>query len=161
MQSPILLIAPATTSDAIIRSVQEELKAPSLTVSSRREGLVILRRQQVSLIVLDDSLSESDPFTADILFQTSGAAPLLEISFSRQSAAKIARQVRSTLSRQRDYQARAERAAKELLKRELRASLSGILLGSELALREARPEQRPTLRELVDLAGGLRDQLQF
>ena len=53
----------------------------------------------------------------------------------------------------------AHTAATATLHSELNATLAGVLLESELALRDASPLQAPRLRHLVQLAGDLRDRL--
>lgn len=159
MQSPILLIAPEAASIVITDALCHELNLPSVRASNRRTGLAALRRGEYSLVLLDEGLAEANPVATDILFQNAGTAPVLEINFARSGPARIVRQVRSALHRRAQDQARARAAATESLQSELRASLSGLLLESELALREAGPEQVPKLRQLVRLADDLRNRL--
>jgi hypothetical protein len=75
------------------------------------------------------------------------------------SAERIVRQVRSALLRHRRERSEAAAAAAEKLENELGAALAGILLESQLALREASPTQQPKLRHVVELASTLRDRL--
>ena len=55
--------------------------------------------------------------------------------------------------------ATARTAAAAALQSELNTVLAGVLLESQLALRDANPAQTPRLRHLVQLAGDLRDRL--
>ena len=65
-------------------------------------------------------------------------------------------------SRSRRHAAIARRAATAEIENDLRTSVTGLLLESELALREPAipPSLAPKLRHLVELAGDLRDRLQ-
>jgi signal transduction histidine kinase len=159
MSSPILLIAPDTASIVITDALCRELNLPSVRTSNRRAGLAALRRGEYALVLLDEGLADTNAVATDILFQNAGVTPVLEINFALAGVARIVRQVRAALHRRTQEQARARAAATESLQSELRASLSGLLLESQLALRDAAPEQEPKLRHLVRLAGDLRDRL--
>lgn len=159
MQSTILLISPEAGGQAIADALRQELNAVVTRLSSRRAGLATLRRSQFSLILLDEALAEADPRVTDLLFQNAGAAPVLEIGMARVPAVRVVRQARTALQRRAADERRAREMAAASLEAELRASLSGLLLESQLALREALPEQAPKLRHLVQLAGNLRERL--
>lgn len=159
MPSPILLIAPEAASLVVTEVLHRELNLPAVHKSNRRAGLAALRRGEYSLVLIDESLSERDPTGADLLFQNAGAAPVIEMNLAAAGPARIVRHARAALRRRAQDEARARVAAAASLENELRASLSGLLLESQLALRAARPEQAPKLRTLVQLAGDLRDRL--
>ena len=159
LPSPILLIAPELDFGPIVATLKDKLNAEVVVVSNRRAGLAALRRREFSLVLMDDSLEEADPHTLDILFQNSGIAPVRELDFQRLGPSRIVSEARATLNKKEVYLTRANLAAKERLKSELRGSLAALLLKSELVLREARPELRPKVKELVELADALRDVL--
>ncbi|HEX4154847.1 MAG TPA: hypothetical protein VHY48_04470 [Acidobacteriaceae bacterium] len=159
MQSPILLIAPGPASLVITDALRRELNLPAVRTSNRRAGLAALRRGEYSLVLLDESLAETNAAATDVLVQNAGDAPVLEMNLAQSGPTRIVRQVRAALHRRAQEQTRARAAATESLEGELRASLSGLLLESELALRDAPPEQAPKLKQLVRLAGDLRDRL--
>jgi hypothetical protein len=155
----ILLIAPESASLRVAASLRTELEATLDVAINRRAGLALLRRNEYSLVLLEEIFAAADPEAADTLYQNAGSDPVLELNFAITGAPRIVRQVRSALARRAQDQARAHAVAALLLQRELNASLSGLLLESQLALRAASPEQAPKLRHLVELAGDLRDRL--
>jgi signal transduction histidine kinase len=159
MSSPILLIAPDAAALVLSDVLRGALNLPCVHTSNRRSGLAALRRGEYALVLLDEGLADADPIATELLFQNCGAAPVLEIDFAIAGPERIVRQVRSALRRRAQDEARARIAAAASLQSELRASLSGLLLESQLALREAPPEQAPKLRHLVELAGDLRNRL--
>jgi hypothetical protein len=63
------------------------------------------------------------------------------------------------LQRRASDLAQAEAAATQNLHGELNATLAGLLLESQLALRAATPALEPKLRHVVSLASDLRDRL--
>jgi signal transduction histidine kinase len=159
MSQLILLIAPEVAAHPVAAALRSELDAAVEIACNRRAGLAALRRAEYALVVLDENLAAANPGAADLLYQNALSAPVLEINFVISSAARIVRQARSTMARSAHDRAQARVAAAATLQSELSASLTGLLLESQLALRAARPDQASKLRHVVQLAGNLRDRL--
>ena len=159
MPPTILLIAPEPAALPVADDLRRDLRADVETATNRRSALALLRRRDFTLILIDESVATADAASADLIYQNAGGALAVELNFALSSAARIVRQARAALSRQSQERIQARAAAAAELQSELNATLSGILLESELALREATPEQAPRLRHLVQLAGELRDRL--
>lgn len=159
MQNPLLVISPDVSSTTLVEVLRQEVNLPVSRASSRRGGLAMLRRGQYALVLLDEALLDTDALSTDLLFQNAGAAPVVEVDIAATSPARIVRQVRSALQRRAQDEKKAQEAAAASLQAELRGLLSGLLLESQLALREARPEQAPKLRQLVQMADDLRNRL--
>jgi signal transduction histidine kinase len=154
----ILLIAPESAAEPIAEALRADLHAEVQITPSRRAALTLLRRNDFALILIDESLSSPDG-TTDLLYQDAGSALILELNLALSSAARIVRQARSALTRRAQELSTAHTVATAILHSELNTALAGVLLESELALREASPLQAPRLRHLVQLAGDLRDRL--
>jgi hypothetical protein len=161
MPHAILIIAPTLAAEPIADALRSDLDAAVEIAPQRRAGLAALRRSEFSLVLLEESLAELDPRAADLLYQNSATAPVLEINFVISRAPRIVRQVRSALAHRAQDAFEARAAAVVTLQNELSASLTGILLESQLALRDASPAQVPKLKHLVDLAGDLRNRLRI
>ena len=158
MPPSILLIAPDAAALPVADALRLDLRAEVETTPNRRSALTSLRRRDFSLVLIDEGLSTADT-AADLLYQNSGPALIVELNFAISSAARIVRQIRAALIRQTHDQAQARTAAAAALHGELNGTLASLLLESEMALREASPAQAPRLRHLVQLASGLRDRL--
>jgi len=161
MPIPILLIAPEIAADPVAAALRRDLdgEAEIELSTTRRAGLACLRRSEYDLVLIEDYLATSDPEAADLLYQTAGTTPVLEIHCAVSSAERIVHQVRSALLRRSRDRAQAAAAVTTRLQNELCAAVSGILLESELALRDATPLQQPKLRHVVEMASNLRDRL--
>ncbi|WP_158786421.1 hypothetical protein [Granulicella sp. L46] len=159
MPTALLLIAPESAAQPIAEALRSELHAEVETTASRRAALTFLRRKDFALILIDESLASAEPATTDLLYQNSGSALILELNLALSSAARVVRQARSALARRTQELSKAHTAAASALQSELNTALAGVLLESELALRDASPIQAPRLRHLVQLAGDLRDRL--
>jgi signal transduction histidine kinase len=155
----ILLIAPEIAGSPVADSIRKQLDSEVQLVPNRRSAVAALRRNDYALIVLEENLITSDPEAIDHLYKAAGAALLLEVNFAISSPDRIVRQVRSALTRRAHDRAQARTAAAASLQSELGTTLAGLLLESELALREAAPAQQPKLRHVVELASDLRNRL--
>jgi hypothetical protein len=127
----------------------------------RRAALSALKRREFLVVVVDETLAECDPAAAEALWAHSGLAIPLQINFALSGAARLAREIRAALSRRERERALASRAATAAIETELKSTVAGLLLHSQLALEGA---QVPTataekLRVVAELAGSLRQRL--
>ena len=159
MTHSVLLVAPEPAATTVAEALRQGLDAYVELSQPGQSSLSALRREEFSLILLDENLAAAEPHATDALYTAAGATPVLEMSFAICSTERVLRQVRSALSRRAQDQAKARSAAAAELGNELNASLAGLLLESQLALRAAGPELAPALRHLIDLAAELRSQL--
>jgi hypothetical protein len=161
MPSPILLIAPETTAASVVAALRRSLDAEVEIAPNRRAGVASLRRREYALVLLEESLTTADPEAADRIYQSAAGTPLLEVNFVIAGPERIARQCRAALQRRATDLAHASATATQTLHGELNATLAGLLLESQLALRAATPALEPKLRHVVSLASDLRDRLRF
>jgi hypothetical protein len=155
----ILLIAPETTGEPVAAALAQHLDLAVEHVINRRYGMSRLRRHEYSLILIEEALAATDPEATDLLYKAASGTPVLEINFVLSNAARIVRQVRAALTRRAQDRTHAHTAVASRLHGELNNTLAALLLESELALRNATPDQQPKLRSVVELASGLRERL--
>jgi hypothetical protein len=157
----VLLIARIEGLESRSRALEHQIGGQVEFASSRQEGLIALRRREFAVVVVEESLAESDPVWADQLWSQLGFALPLQANFAISGAARLGREVKAALARRDSEQAVARRAVAAELEEALKSSLTGLLLQSELALREpAVPASlEPKLRQIVELAGAIRERL--
>jgi hypothetical protein len=128
---------------------------------SREAGLAALRRRDFGVVVVEESLVEGDGAWADQLWTQLGFAVPLQVNFAVLGCARLAREVKAALLRRDGEHATARRAVATELEDELKSSLTGLLLQSELALREPTVPVtlEPKLRQMVELVGAMREKL--
>ncbi|MGH9585845.1 MAG: hypothetical protein ACRD3F_02755 [Acidobacteriaceae bacterium] len=165
--------SPATSSDSVLMVtgiagaencaavVAKQFNLAVETVSSRKDALAALRRRRYSIVVLDSSLLEVATGDAEAVFKHSGLAIPLEINFAISGCGRLVREIRAALSRRQLEQAAAERAAASSLESNLRDTVAGLLLQSQLALAEPSvpPQLADKLKLMAELAGSLRKKL--
>lgn len=141
--------------------IQNQLGMPVEVAAGRREALACLRKREFRALVIDETLAECDPAAADRICEAAGLAIPLQINFAVSGAARLIREIRSALHRREREQVLARRAAAAAMEAELKSTVAGLLLQSELALNvhEVPPPVADRLRVVADLAGSLGRQL--
>ena len=127
----------------------------------RKGALTALKRREYTVVVVDETLAACDPAAAEAIWERAGLAIPLEINFALSGAARLTRAIRAALHRREREQAQARRAAAAAIETELKSTLAGLLLNSELAFTGAGvpPVVAQRLRTVAELAGNLRQQL--
>jgi signal transduction histidine kinase len=127
----------------------------------RKAALAALRRREFSAVVVDETMAECDPSAAEAVWERAGLAIPLQINFALSGAARLIREIRAALHRREREQMLARRAAAAAIESELKTTVAGLLLHSQLALSgsEASSPIADKLRVVADLAGSLRQQL--
>ena len=127
----------------------------------RRAALAALRRREFLALVIDESLAECDPAAAEKICENAGLAIPMQINFAISGAARLIREIRAALNRRDREQTLARRAATAAIESELKTTVAGLLLHSQLALSGSGVPAAVAdrLRTVADLAGSLRQQL--
>jgi signal transduction histidine kinase len=127
----------------------------------RRAALAALRRREFLALVIDESLAECDPAAAEKICDNAGLAIPMQINFAVSGAARLIREIRAALNRRDREQTLARRAATAAIESELKTTVAGLLLHSQLALSGSGVPAAVAdrLRTVADLAGSLRQQL--
>lgn len=132
----------------------------------RKAALAALRRHEFLALVIDESLAECDPAAAEKICENAGLAIPMQINFAIAGTARLVREIRAALSRREREQMLARRAAAAAIETELKTTVAGLLLHSQLALNGAGVNGggvpaavADRLRTVADLAGSLRQQL--
>ncbi len=126
----------------------------------RKMALGALRKREFIAVVVDETLAECDPAAAEAIWERAGLAIPVQINFALSGAARLIREIRAALHRREREQALAHRAATAAIETELKATVAGLLLHSQLALSgELSAPAADRLRVVADLATHLRAQL--
>jgi signal transduction histidine kinase len=141
--------------------VQAQLGMEVEVAEGRKAALAALRRREFLAVAVDETVAECDPAAAEAVWERAGLAIPLQINFALSGAARLIREIRSALHRREREQALARRAATAAIESELKSTVAGLLLHSQLALSGAEmpPPIAERLRMVADLAGNLRQQL--
>jgi hypothetical protein len=127
----------------------------------RKAALAALRHREFCAVVVDETMAECDPSAAEAIWERAGLAIPLQINFALSGAERLIREIRAALHRREREQTLARRAAAAAIENELKSTVAGLLLHSQLALSGggAPMPLADRLRVVADLAGNLRQQL--
>lgn len=123
----------------------------------RKAAISALRRREYAAVVVDETTAECDPAAAEAIWEHSGLAIPLQVNFAISGTSRLVREVRAALHRREREQSLARRAATAEIEAELKSTVAGLLLHSQLALKgsEIPPPVADKLRLVADLAGNL------
>ncbi len=143
--------------DVVARNLGMEVEV----ADGRKMALAALRRAEFSAVVVDETIAECDPAAAEAIWERAGLAIPVQVNFALTGAARLIRDLRAALNRREREQALARRAAAAAIESELKSTVAGLLLHSELALSgsDAGSPVAERLRTVADLAVSLRQKL--
>jgi CheY-like chemotaxis protein len=127
----------------------------------RKAALAALRRREFAAVVVDETMAECDPASAEAIWDHASLAIPLQLNFALSGAARLICEIRAALHRREREQTLARRAAAAAIEIELKSTVAGLLLHSQLALNgnEVPALVAERMRVVADLAGRLRQQL--
>lgn len=157
----ILMVTGIEGAKNCARAVGAQLEMEVQVAEGRKAALDALRRREYLAVVVDELLTECDPATAEAIWEHSGLAIPLQVNFALSGAARLVREIRSALRRREREQTLARRAAAAAMQTELKSTLAGLLLNSQLALSgsDVPSPLAEKIRMVAELAGNLRQQL--
>jgi signal transduction histidine kinase len=143
--------------DAIAKNLGTDVEV----AEGRKAALAALRRGEFVAVVVDETIAECDPAAAEAIWERAGLAIPVQVNFALTGAARLIRELRAALSRREREKALAAQAAAAAIESELKSTVAGLVLHSELALSgsDADSPVAERLRVLADLAGSLRQKL--
>lgn len=165
MDRTVLIVTAIPTAASFAEALSQGADVVVEVVQSRRAALARLRRGCFRALLVDASLNNAETTTNDILWQNASRAVPIEVNLSALGALGVIRMLRSIVDGMQRAETHARDAARVQLAAELRSPLTGLLLHSQLLLREAtdgkRTAQVPAaaLREIHSIAEELRSRL--
>ncbi|WP_263408711.1 hypothetical protein [Terriglobus tenax] len=161
MDATILLVSASARAEDCATFLSRRINTAIEVVTNRRSALATLRRHEFQVVMVDAELATQYPDGADLFWQHAGLALPILFRMPAEDCSQLLREVRSGLARREREQQLARRLVSASLEADLKSSVTGILLESELALREPgiSPVLERRLRHLAELASTLRDRL--
>lgn len=157
----LLMVTGIEGAESLAETVGTQLKMNVEVANGRKAALSALRRREFAAVVVDETIAECDPAAAEAIWERAGLAIPIQINFALSGAARLNREVRAALHRRQREQTLAQRAAVAEMETELKSTLAGLLLHSQLALsdRELPSPVAEKLRMVAELASNLRRKL--
>lgn len=158
----VLLITSSPRAPECAAAIMEATGEQVQVAGSAHDGCAALRRQEFAAVVLDESVYDTAPEKFDAVFRRTETAVPLVLNFGISSLNRVVVEVRAAILRSRRELIQVREAAAAQYRSELLESITGILLSSELALKErALPAAaQEKLRRVKQLAARMRSQIE-
>lgn len=154
----VLLVTAVTGAEHLAAAVSERAGVVIELVRTRRAGLASLRRYSFDALIVDSSLPEGEATPTELLWQNLGGALPLEIDLQALGAAAVGRMLHGMLVRRDELEIHVRDQITRTLAEEIRGPITGLLLQSDLVLRERElaPAVEERIRAMRSLAEDLR-----
>jgi signal transduction histidine kinase len=141
--------------------IGNQLDMEVVVAEGRKTALALLRQREFAAVVVDETVADCDPAAAEAIWERAGLGIPIQINFAVAGAARLVREIRAALHRREREQELARRAAAAAVESELKTTVAGLLLQSQLALSttDAGSAVAERLKVVASLAGDLRRQL--
>ena len=133
----ILLITSSSRAKECAAALEQSARRKVALANSVSRALAKLQENEYETLVIDESLVEIDDSAVDALLNQAGMAMPIYINLGLHRTERVVREVQAGLMRKHAEHLGARRSAVTELQSQLRGDLTGILLASELALRES------------------------
>ncbi len=157
----ILLVSTSSRAKECAAALEQGTGQPTQLASSVPQAVTRLQATEYDALAIDQSLLEGDFRALDTLLNHAGTALPIYINLALHRSDRVVREAQVALRRAEKEKKWALGLAERVLRNQLRGEVTGILLTSELALREpAIPAEVVTKIRLVqDMAEKMRVRL--
>jgi len=132
----ILLVTTSSRANEYAAALERGTGVKTQVAASAAQASAKLQATEYDALVVDQSLVEADPRALDTLLNRCGTAMPVYVNLALHACERVAREVQVALRRAQEERVVAGRVAGKLLRNELCSEVTGILLNSELALRQ-------------------------
>jgi hypothetical protein len=161
MEKTVLIVTAIEGAENLARALSREANAVVEIARSRRAALARLRRDPVTAVLMDSSLSEAEMTTSEMVWQNADGAMPVELNLPALGANGVVRLLRNLLDGREQAEALGRREAATAVAQELHSTITSLLLQSDLMLHEKAlsPTMAEKAREVKELAEMLRVRL--
>jgi hypothetical protein len=157
----ILLITPSAQAQGCTQALQQATAENVQIASTLQQAATQLRSQEFAAVVIDQSLVGAEPDESELVLQHLGTAVALHINFAISGVERVTREVRAALNRRKREALAARREAEQVLRSELKGTVTALLLSCEMALGVPNlpVSAENKLRAVYDLAREMRSKI--
>jgi hypothetical protein len=156
----ILLITPSAKVQECTKALEEATSESLQVAPSLRQAAAHLRSDEYSVVVLDQFLVEAEPEESDLILQHVGSAVPMYANFAISGIDRVARELRAAVNRHKREVGVARQSAEQMLRNELKGTLTALMLSCELALQaHDQTTAEGKIRQVYELAIEMRNKL--
>lgn len=157
----ILLITPSARAQECAQAIQQATTENVQIASTLQQAATQLRASEYAAVVIDQFLVEAEPDETESVMQHLGTAVALHVNFAISGVERVIRETRAALNRRKRETIAARREAEQILRSELKGTVTALLLSCEMALGIPNLPQTAEnkLRTVYDLAREMRSKI--
>ena len=161
MSRDVLVVVKMEGAENFARVLGQQVGARVVVADGRRAALAALRAAEYGVVVVEEAMVEDNPVWSEQVWLQAGLAMPVTVNFALSGAARVTREVKAALTRRDAEHVLARRAVAVEMENDLKSSVTGLLLESQLALREPKiaAPLETKLRHMVAMATDLRQRL--
>jgi hypothetical protein len=158
----IILVTTSSRAQECAAAIEQSTHQKTQVAISLAKAVACLQTHEFEALVLDESFHQTEIGAVNLLLDHAGVAIPIYVNLALHGTARVAREVQTGLLRFVREKLSAMRLAENTLRNELRGEVTGILLNSELALREPILPERAAekIQTIHDLAERMRLKLE-
>jgi hypothetical protein len=130
----ILLTTPLAKAQHCARVLQEATNETVHVTASLHAAITQLQNNEYSAVLMDQSLLDSGPRDSDMILKHLGSAVPVYCNFAVCGIDRASRELRSALARRKRELQLSRQEAEQILRRELKDTITALLLSCEMAL---------------------------
>jgi hypothetical protein len=130
----ILLITSLAKAQDCAKALGETTSEPVHIAATLPEAVAQLEAHEFSAVVLDQLLLDAEPDDVETIFKHLGTAVPVHTNFATSGVERLSRELRSALHRRNRESLMARQQATQALRRELKDTITALLLSCEMAL---------------------------
>lgn len=157
----ILVVTPVAKVQECADAIQEATQEGVQVAPSLRQALTLLRTQEYSAVLFDQTFEETDPDDSEMALERVGMAIPVHLNFAISKMDRVVREVRAALQRRKKEVKLARQGAQQALRNELKGTVTALLLSCEMALQVPNLQEaaEAKMRAVYDLAQEVRSKL--
>ncbi|HMK29540.1 MAG TPA: hypothetical protein VK473_07645 [Terriglobales bacterium] len=142
-------------------ALEAATREKNLLETSLRAAIAVLRQQECTAVVIDESLVEAQSGSSDLLLENLDAAIPVFVNLAIRGLPRVVEEVRAALQRRKREHEAARRRAELELHSELGSDLTGLLLAAQVALKSGglSTEAHQRLNTVYEMAERLKGRL--
>jgi hypothetical protein len=130
----ILVITSLAKAQDCAKALQDVAAEPVQVAATLPQAMAQLRAHEFSAVVIDQLLLDAEPDEVDTMVKHMGTAVPVFSNFAISGIERVSRELRSALHRRQRELLVARQEAQQALRRELRDTITALLLSCEMAL---------------------------
>ncbi len=158
----IILVTNSSRAKECAAAIEQTTHQLTEVAASVAKAVKLLQTHDYDLLLLDESFHHSETGGVHLLLNHAGVAMPIYVNLGLHSAERLAREVQTGLLRVVREKLAAMRSVVNVLRSELRGEVTGILLNSDLAMREPSLSEdvAARVRAMRELAEKMRSKLE-